>query len=143
MIKKQRTQALRKGYFELIFYRICIIEFGEMVGQFILQNWYWFLDDCKTPLERSKIYSNRLLEILNSINPSIKFTIETSNKELLFLDILIKRNHDKIWMDIYLKPTDFLVGVSQSRPAIQTIVRKTYHILQHRELVPQWKIKRN
>ena len=32
--------------------------------------------------------------------------METSAKELPFLDILIKRNNDIIWMDIYFKPTD-------------------------------------
>ena len=32
--------------------------------------------------------------------------METSDKELPFLDILIKRNDDKIWTAIYFKPTD-------------------------------------
>ena len=34
------------------------------------------------------------------------FATETIDKELPFLDILIKRNDDKIWIDIYCKPTD-------------------------------------
>ena len=62
--------------------RICINEFGETLGQFILENWCRFLDDCETPLDKTKIGPNRLLEILNSIHPSIKFTMETSDKEL-------------------------------------------------------------
>ena len=94
------------GYFELTFYRICINKFGETLGHFILEDWCWFLDDCEAPLDKTKIDPNRLLEILNSINPSIKFTMETSDKELPFLDILIKRNDHIIWMDIYFKPTD-------------------------------------
>ena len=93
------------GYFELTFYRICINEFGETLGHFILENWYWFLDDCETPLDKTKIDPNRLLKILNSTNPSIKFTMETSDKKLPFLDILIKINDYKIWLDIYFKPT--------------------------------------
>ena len=32
--------------------------------------------------------------------------METSDKELPFLDILIKRNDDKIWMAMYFKPTE-------------------------------------
>ena len=47
------------GYFELTFYRICINEFGETLGQFILENWCWFLDDCKTLLDKTKIDQNR------------------------------------------------------------------------------------
>ena len=64
------------------------------------------VDDCKTPLGKTKIDPNRLLAILNSLNHSIKFTMESSNKELLLLTTLIQRSHDKIGMDIYFKPTD-------------------------------------
>ena len=32
--------------------------------------------------------------------------MEYSKDFIPFLDILIKRNNDKIWMDIYYKPTD-------------------------------------
>ena len=78
------------GYFELTFHIICINEFGETVVQLILKNWCWILEDCEILLDKTKIESNRLFEILNSTNPSIKFTMETSDKELLFLDIVIK-----------------------------------------------------
>ena len=87
--------TLSLGHFELRFYRICINEIGETLGQFILENWCWFLDHCKIPLGKTKIVPNRLFEILNSINPSIRFTLEASDKELPFLDIFIKRNDDK------------------------------------------------
>ena len=69
------------GYFGIIFYRICIwIEFGETLGQFVLDT----------------VDPSRLLEILNFLNLFIKFTMKTSDKELQFLDIFIKRNGDKI-----------------------------------------------
>ena len=99
-----RTYAmLSMGYFELTFYRICGNEFGETLGQFMLENWCQFLDDCETPLDKTKINPNRLLEIFNSINLSIKFTMERSDKELPFLSNLVKRNDSKIWIDIYFK----------------------------------------
>ena len=85
---------------------LCINEFGETLGQLIFENWCQFLDDFETPLGKTKIESNRFLEICNSINPYIKFTMETSDKELPSLDVLIKRNDDEIWMDIYFKPID-------------------------------------
>ena len=40
------------------------------------------------------------------MNPSIQFTMEYSKDAIPFLDILIKRNNNNIWMDIYYKPTD-------------------------------------
>ena len=52
-----------------------------------------------------KINPNDLVSILNSINPSIQFTMKYSKDGFSVLDILIKRNNDKIWMDIYYKPT--------------------------------------
>ena len=80
--------TLKMGYFELTFYRICISEFGETLNQFLLENWCWFLDDCETSLDKTKIDPKRLLEILYFPNPSIKFTMERGDKELPFLDIL-------------------------------------------------------
>ena len=52
--------TLCMGYFELTFYRICINEFGETLGQFILDNWCRFLDGSETPLDKTKIDPNRL-----------------------------------------------------------------------------------
>ena len=120
--------TLNMGYFELIFHRICINKFRKTLGQFILENWCRFLDDYKTLLHKIKTDSSRLLEILNSINPSIKFAMETSNKELPFLDILIKKNDGKIWMDIYFKLTHThrCLAFSCSHPKY---CKRTYHFM--------------
>ena len=45
--------TLSMGYFELIFYRMCINESGGTLGQFILENWCRFLDDCQTPFDKT------------------------------------------------------------------------------------------
>ena len=84
----------------------CRDKFGEDLGNFIFENWSCFLDDCETLLEESKTNPNDLLGIWNSINPSIQFTIGYSKVAIPFLDILIKRNNNEIWMDIYYKLTD-------------------------------------
>ena len=53
------------------------------------------------------LYSREeLLLTLTSINPSIQFTMEYSKDQIPFLDILIMRNENGIWMDLYHKPTD-------------------------------------
>ena len=99
---------LTMEFFELTFYDLCRDKFGENLGNFIFKNWSRFLDDCKTLLEENKMNPNDLLSILNSINPSIQFTMEFSKDAIPFLDILIKCNNDGLifWMDIYYKPTD-------------------------------------
>ena len=40
------------------------------------------------------------------MNPSIQFIMEYSKDQIPFLDVLIKRNKNGIWMDLYHKPTD-------------------------------------
>ena len=72
----------------------------------ILENWSRFLDDCQTTLDKNKVKPEELLETLNSVNEAIQFTIEFSDKEIPFLDILIKQDYSGIWMDLYHKPTD-------------------------------------
>ena len=57
-------------------------------------------------LRSSQISPEGLLLTLNSINPSIQFTIEYSKGQIPFLDILIKRNENGTWMDLYHKPKD-------------------------------------
>ena len=92
---------LTMGFLELTFYDLCRDKFGEDLGSFIFENWGRFLDDYETLLEENKIDPNDLLSILNSLNPSIQFTMEYSKDAIPFLDILIKRSNDKIWMHIY------------------------------------------
>ena len=64
------------------------------------------MDDCYTALRSNQISPEKLLLTLNSINPSVQFTIEYSIDQIPFLDILIKRNENGNWMELYHKPTD-------------------------------------
>ena len=97
--------ALFVGYLELKFYSLVEAKWGKSLAKYIMDNWYRFLDDCHTSLDKKKIQPEELLKVLNSINQFIQFTMEYSDKEIPFLDILIKR-HSDIWMDLYQKPTD-------------------------------------
>ena len=47
-----------------------------------------------------------MLDVLSNINPAIQFTMETSDTQLPFLDIMINKEGKKVFMDIYSKPTD-------------------------------------
>ena len=98
--------TLTMGYFEIHFYNICELKWGKEFQEFILENWSHFLDDCQTPSDKKKVKPEELLETLNSVNEAIQFTMEFTDKEIPFLDILIKRDNSVIWMDLYHKPTD-------------------------------------
>ena len=94
------------GVSQLLFYKICRNKWGEDWGNFIFEKWSSFLDDYETLLEESKINPNGFLNILNSMKPSIQFTMEYSKDAIRFLDILITQNNDKYWTNFYYKSTD-------------------------------------
>ena len=94
------------GYFEIKLYSVCAFKNGEPLDEYIMENCNWFFDDCCTVLRGSQISPEELLLTLNSFNPSIQFTIEYSENQIQFLDILIQRNENGIWIDLYDQPTD-------------------------------------
>ena len=98
--------TLSMGYLEIKLYSVCTFKYGELLAKYIKENWNRFLDDCYTVLRSSEISPEELLLTLNSINPSIQFTMEYSKDQIPLLDILIKRHENGIWMDLYHKPTD-------------------------------------
>ena len=143
--------GLTVGYLEIKVYSICELKWGNIIASYIKENWYRFIDDCEIPLNKREIDPVEFLNILNSVNDKIQFTMETSETHISFLDIMIKRD-DKIWMDLYQKPTDTqrYVPFSSNHPShckrnipftlarrICTIVenphRKTKHLAELRE----------
>ena len=98
--------TLSMRYFEIKLYIVCTFKYGELLGECVKENWNRFLDDCYTVLRSDQISPEELLLTINSINPSIQFIMEFSKDQIPFLDILIKRNENGIWMDLYHKPTD-------------------------------------
>ena len=83
-----------------------LAKYGEILAEYIKENWYRFQDDYYTTLRNSQICLEELLLTLSSINPSIQFTIEYSKDQIPILDTLIKRNENGIRMDLYHKPID-------------------------------------
>ena len=74
--------------------KVCTFKYGELLAEYIKENWNHFLDDCYTVLRSSQISPEELLLTLNSIYPSIQLTIEYNKDQIPFLDILIKRNEN-------------------------------------------------
>jgi len=63
-----------------------------------------YVDDIFCIINGSREDINSLLEIMNSLFPTIKFTVEhETNGKLPFLDLFIAREHDKLIWKIYEK----------------------------------------
>ena len=52
--------TLTLGYFEVHFCNICELKWGKEFKEFILENWTRFLDDCQTPLDKTKVKPQKL-----------------------------------------------------------------------------------
>ena len=66
-----------------------------------------YVDDCICVYNCKKLDEQKLLDVLNSKNNHIQFTIEKEeNNSLPFLDIHIHRSENKLAFKVYRKPTD-------------------------------------
>ena len=93
------------GYLEHILYNKIEEKYGNEVKVYLQNNWKRFLDDCFV-IQNSMFNSCDLHREVNDLHPDIKFTINESNTEMPFLDILVKKEDDRVTTDIYSKPTD-------------------------------------
>ena len=98
--------TLSMGFHEIELYAIIRNKFTLPVSNYFEENWKRFLDDGFIFLRLSLIKPSELPDVLNNINPAIQFTMETSDTQLPFLDVMMNKEGKKVFMDIYSKPTD-------------------------------------
>ena len=102
----QTYATLLMGFHETELYAIIRNKFTPPVSNYVEQNWKRFLDDCLIFLRLCLIKPNELLDVSNNINLAIQFTMETSNTQFPFLDIMISKEGKKVFIDNYSKSTD-------------------------------------
>lgn len=94
------------GYLEEMLYSKIETKFGENFTEFVKSNFLRFLDDCFIiwPPDQD---IEEFRQMLNSLHPSICYTMESSETSMPFLDVLIQlETHGKITTDLYCKTTD-------------------------------------
>ena len=74
-------------------------KYGNQFTNEFIKNWKRFLDDCFIT------WTVKMRIIRISLYSDIKFTAECSDKQLPFLDVLVKKEGFKTETDIYYKPT--------------------------------------
>ena len=79
---------------------------GRFREKKIKSKWKGFLDDCFILLDKSLEKLEVFHKLLDEINPNIKLTIDTSEKQLPFLNVFVKKRNKRIITDIYYKVTD-------------------------------------
>lgn len=94
------------AYLEEKLYEKAAQEFDTNFSTYLERNFKRFLDDCFLIFTRTEEELKQFHNLLNTLHPSIIFTLEQSRKKLSFLDTLIIKNNGTLHTDIYYKPTD-------------------------------------
>ena len=68
--------------------------------------WFRYIDYIFFIWICGKDHLETFLEELNNFNPNLKFTSESNEKQILFLDLKVKLNEGKISTDLYIKSAD-------------------------------------
>ena len=81
----------RMGFYKIKIYTLIRNKFTLPVCNYFKKNWKRFLDDFFIFLILSLIKPNELLDVLHNISRAIQFTMEISDTQLPFLDIMINK----------------------------------------------------
>ena len=94
------------AYLEETMYIQSEIEFDSDFQTFLESNFKRYLDDCFLIFTRTEQELEKFHTFLNTLHPSINFTIDKSKTCLPFLDTLIINHNGQLQSDIFYKPTD-------------------------------------
>ena len=94
------------AYSEEKLYELSEKEFDSDFRSYLEEHFKRFLDDCFLIFDKSEEQLRKFHSLLNSLHPSIKYTIDKSKTHLPFLDTLVISKNGHLYTDIYYKPTD-------------------------------------
>lgn len=98
--------TLTLGYLEEKLHEQILSLWGEEEARSIKSSWKRFLDDCFILWNNSDENLKIFHQLVNNLDPNIKFTLESSDTKLPFLDVLVIKKNSKLFTDIYYKTTD-------------------------------------
>ena len=78
------------------------------INGYALKPWVWwrYIDDVFLIWEHGEDEFRKFMEYLNSIDPNIKFTHKCSDECIEFLDVLVKKDGNVLFTDLFVKETD-------------------------------------
>ena len=69
-------------------------------------SWKRFIDDINFIWTETSDSLDELFSFINNTHPTIKFTAESSNSQVPFLDVLVKLDQGNLTTQLFTKPTD-------------------------------------
>ena len=98
--------TLTIAYLELNLYSKVREKYGENIEKYVRANWKRFLDDGHILWKKSFGPIQEFISLLNSLDGDIRFTHESSDIGLPFLQLFVYKTPETIRTDIYYKETD-------------------------------------
>ena len=94
------------GFLEEKMYSITKEIYNDDISSKITENWIRYIDDCFIVWNTEFGSIDNFNAILNNLNPSIWFTMESDRQKVNFLDVTVYKEREKLETKIYHKPTD-------------------------------------
>ena len=94
------------AFLEIKLYNLVKDKYGDSVCQYVVRNWKRFIDDGFIMWKKSFGNVSEFIDILNSLDKNIKFTYESSDQSVSFLNLLVYKDKGTIQTDIFYKDTD-------------------------------------
>ena len=98
--------CLTVAYLENSLYDRLLVIFDDNLQLYVFENWKRFIDDCiiiwPFGMEKLMLFNHEL----NNLDENIAFTMEHSDVEISFLDVMIRKDNRDIQTDIFYKETD-------------------------------------
>jgi len=94
---------------------------NTVLFQKVVVSYNRYVDDVWSLIKGTEVEAENLLQLMNSVHPSIKFTIEKEvDNKLPFLDVLVQKSSNRLSWSIYEKKT-------KSNTIIPSTSHHTYH----------------
>ena len=90
------------GYLEETLYRKVEDVFDLNFKTYIEENFKRFLDDCFILFRKSDENLTKLHELINTLHPSLNFTMDKNRIKLSFLDTMVINNNGEVQTDFFL-----------------------------------------
>ena len=94
------------AYLETKLYTAVYNTFGYEIHGYIVKNWFRFLDDGFIFWKKSFGDIEVFVNLLNNLDSTLKFTHESSEEKISFLNISIFKKNNTFETDVYYKKTD-------------------------------------
>ena len=85
--------------------------------------WFRFIDDISFIWTHRENELEHFLKELNKTHPNLIITHESSKEKISFLDLSVRLSNGKLYTDLYIEATGFVINILNTHHLIQIVLR--------------------